>query len=332
MRQRRAKDDRRARTHRRARRQAHRARDAVAAAKQAVADNHTRRRTIDKDLLSAQQRLSKYKEKLMAVKTNNEYHAMQHQIAAGTAEVARSRRADARQHDGGRRDCRAAEENRSGAQERRGQHRQGTQGDRNRSRRMERVLKTSDEGTGGDGPADFSRHLDMFERVLKAGRASPSPKRPTASARSATSACARRSTTRSCATKRSSSATAASASSTSPACTSAPPPVRPRPTRPASSTSIPTRDGRDHGERRRRRARQPRSGGLRCPLADDQGNVLAELYEGIGVATNNVAEYRGLLAALEWALAHGHTRCTSSRIRCCSCSRCSASTGSSTKD
>ena len=28
--------------------------------------------------------------------------------------------------------------------------------------------------------------------------------------------------------------------------------------------------------------------------------------ESIGVATNNVAEYRGLLAALEWAKAHGH--------------------------
>ncbi len=38
------------------------------------------------------------------------------------------------------------------------------------------------------------------------------------------------------------------------------------------------------------------------------GTSLAELYEGIGTATNNVAEYRGLLAALEWALAHGHTR------------------------
>jgi predicted nucleic acid-binding Zn-ribbon protein len=65
------------------------ARDAVAAAKQAVADNQVHRRTIDKDLLSAQQRLSKSKETLMAVKTNQEYHAMQSQIAAGTAEVER---------------------------------------------------------------------------------------------------------------------------------------------------------------------------------------------------------------------------------------------------
>lgn len=65
------------------------ARDAVAAAKQAVADNQNRRRTLDKDLIAVQQRLSKYKEQLMAVKTNDEYHAMQHQIAAAEAEVAR---------------------------------------------------------------------------------------------------------------------------------------------------------------------------------------------------------------------------------------------------
>jgi uncharacterized protein len=63
------------------------ARDAVTAAKQAVADNQTHRKTLDKDLLAAQQRLSKYREQLMAVKTNTEYHAMQHQIEAATGEV-----------------------------------------------------------------------------------------------------------------------------------------------------------------------------------------------------------------------------------------------------
>jgi predicted nucleic acid-binding Zn-ribbon protein len=63
--------------------------DAVATAKSAVAGNQSHRRTIERDLLSAQQRLSKSKETLMAVKTNQEYHAMQSQIAAGSAEVAR---------------------------------------------------------------------------------------------------------------------------------------------------------------------------------------------------------------------------------------------------
>jgi uncharacterized protein len=67
----------------------HAAQDAVAAATQAIADNQAGRRTLDKDLLAAQQRLSKYKEQLMEVKTNAEYHAMQHQIAAATAEVGR---------------------------------------------------------------------------------------------------------------------------------------------------------------------------------------------------------------------------------------------------
>ena len=65
------------------------ARNGVAAAKQAIADNQAHRRTLDKDLITAQQRLSKYKEQLMAVKTNDEYHAMQHQIASVEADVGR---------------------------------------------------------------------------------------------------------------------------------------------------------------------------------------------------------------------------------------------------
>jgi len=52
----------------------------------------------------------------------------------------------------------------------------------------------------------------------------------------------------------------------------------------------------------------PGPAGYGAVIADEQGNVLAELYEGIGISTNNVAEYRGLLAALQWAADHGHTR------------------------
>src|SRR5687768_12478050 len=62
-------------------------RDAVAAAREAASHNQTTRRNLDRDLLAAQQRLSKYKEQLMEVKTNAEYHAMQHQISAASAEV-----------------------------------------------------------------------------------------------------------------------------------------------------------------------------------------------------------------------------------------------------
>lgn len=52
----------------------------------------------------------------------------------------------------------------------------------------------------------------------------------------------------------------------------------------------------------------PGSAGYGAIIKDASGQVLAEIYEGIGINTNNVAEYRGLIAALEWALAHGHTR------------------------
>lgn len=34
------------------------------------------------------------------------------------------------------------------------------------------------------------------------------------------------------------------------------------------------------------------------------GTVLAELHGALGVATNNVAEYHGLIAALQWAVDH----------------------------
>ena len=53
---------------------------ALASAKQALADNQTQRRAIDKDLIADQQRLDKYKDQIMAVKTNEQLHAMQHQM------------------------------------------------------------------------------------------------------------------------------------------------------------------------------------------------------------------------------------------------------------
>ena len=47
----------------------------------------------------------------------------------------------------------------------------------------------------------------------------------------------------------------------------------------------------------------PAGYGVRVETAD--GALVEEFSEAIGVATNNVAEYRGLLAALEWARAAG---------------------------
>jgi predicted nucleic acid-binding Zn-ribbon protein len=60
---------------------------ALASAKQSLSDNQTQRRSIDKDLIAAQQRHEKYKEQIMAVKTNEQLHAMQHQMKAVADEV-----------------------------------------------------------------------------------------------------------------------------------------------------------------------------------------------------------------------------------------------------
>ena len=46
----------------------------------------------------------------------------------------------------------------------------------------------------------------------------------------------------------------------------------------------------------------PAGYGVHIERAD---GTIVELKEQVGVATNNVAEYRGLLAALAWAASHG---------------------------
>ena len=50
----------------------------------------------------------------------------------------------------------------------------------------------------------------------------------------------------------------------------------------------------------------PGPAGYGVRVARPDGTVVAEFGDAIGVATNNVAEYRGLIAALEYAWAHGH--------------------------
>ena len=47
----------------------------------------------------------------------------------------------------------------------------------------------------------------------------------------------------------------------------------------------------------------PAGFGVRVERPD--GTLVEELAEPIGIATNNVAEYRGLIAALEWARSRG---------------------------
>jgi ribonuclease HI len=51
----------------------------------------------------------------------------------------------------------------------------------------------------------------------------------------------------------------------------------------------------------------PGPAGYGVSIQGPDGAVVAELHGGIGIATNNVAEYNGLLAALRWAKEHGHT-------------------------
>jgi hypothetical protein len=63
------------------------ARQHVASAKEQLAANQSARRNIEKDVSVHQGRLSKFREQAMAVKTNQEYHAIQHEIAFAQAEI-----------------------------------------------------------------------------------------------------------------------------------------------------------------------------------------------------------------------------------------------------
>jgi len=51
----------------------------------------------------------------------------------------------------------------------------------------------------------------------------------------------------------------------------------------------------------------PGPAGFGVRIEEQDGTLVEEFSEAIGVATNNVAEYRGLLAALEWAQARALT-------------------------
>ena len=49
----------------------------------------------------------------------------------------------------------------------------------------------------------------------------------------------------------------------------------------------------------------PGPAGYGVRIEDAAGALIQELHAGLGIATNNVAEYNGLLAALRWAVEHG---------------------------
>jgi probable phosphoglycerate mutase len=50
----------------------------------------------------------------------------------------------------------------------------------------------------------------------------------------------------------------------------------------------------------------PGPAGYGVRIETPTGEAITELHAALGVATNNVAEYNGLLAALRYALEHGH--------------------------
>ena len=50
----------------------------------------------------------------------------------------------------------------------------------------------------------------------------------------------------------------------------------------------------------------PGPAGYGVRIEHPDGTLIEEFCEAIGIATNNVAEYRGLVAALDWAKQHGH--------------------------
>ncbi len=52
----------------------------------------------------------------------------------------------------------------------------------------------------------------------------------------------------------------------------------------------------------------PGPAGYGVHILDAEGQTLAELVGPLDHATNNVAEYSGLIAALQWASEHGHGR------------------------
>ena len=52
----------------------------------------------------------------------------------------------------------------------------------------------------------------------------------------------------------------------------------------------------------------PGPAGFGVRIEQSDGTLIEEFCEAVGIATNNVAEYRALIAALEWASRNGHHR------------------------
>jgi ribonuclease HI len=82
------------------------------------------------------------------------------------------------------------------------------------------------------------------------------------------------------------------------------PSLFPAPDRPSNTSTGPWISAHCDGGARG----NPGPAGFGALVQASDGSVLAELSEFLGIQTNNFAEYSGLLASLDFALAHGHRR------------------------
>jgi probable phosphoglycerate mutase len=73
--------------------------------------------------------------------------------------------------------------------------------------------------------------------------------------------------------------------------------LEPKPTKPSADWYTAHCDGGARGN--------PGPSGYGAVIEDPQGQVVARLSQFLGIQTNNYAEYSGLLAVLEWAIATG---------------------------
>ena len=73
--------------------------------------------------------------------------------------------------------------------------------------------------------------------------------------------------------------------------------LEPKPAKPSANWYTAHCDGGARGN--------PGPSGYGAVIEDSQGQVVARLSQFLGIQTNNYAEYSGLLALLEWAIATG---------------------------
>ena len=262
---------------------------AVAAAKQRLAASQTERKTIETEVAAIQTRLSKYKGQLLELKTNKEYTTMLHEIAIAE-EAIRShedrvleRMEEAETITG---EVKAAEaelktQQAAIAAERKALDAEATalQGTADET---VRGARRGGQGAVARGAQAVRTRVEAAQGARgRRGARRQLHRLPRAHAAADVQRGAPRRDPRS-------SARAATGFSTS-----------------CRERSDPALDHRVH---RRRRQGQPRPRGLRrLHPAAPTALSLDELHGGLGIATNNVAEYNGLLAALRWAKEHGHT-------------------------